>query len=67
MEPGHVENQGTVLACTRLRGHDSWVVLVRLSPQGRVLARSSRRPALGESCEVYADGGERFRAEPVQG
>ncbi len=49
---------GRILARTRLRGSETWIVLVMLGEGARVLATVDEKPRVGSPCEVHMDGEE---------
>lgn len=62
-EPLSVEPSGTVLARTRLEA--SWVGLVELAGEARVLAQTSRELAVGDRVRVERDEGGFVVVDPL--
>lgn len=57
MSAHEITGQGRVLARTRLRGREDWIVLVELDDEARMLARTRERVSLGSSCRVRIEAG----------
>lgn len=56
--PVRLPPRGRVLARTRLRGEEAWVVLVMLAEGARVLAAVEDEPRVGDACVVEVEAGE---------
>ncbi len=66
MSAHEITGRGRVLACTRLRGREDWIVLLELDEEARILARTRERLSLGSSCRVRIEAGTVSIVEPSE-